>query len=308
MAPDSWVVVGGWGAASTEFSEGLARRMMLHLVKPVFKLFPDDEEYVRIEEDIDNIKGAIVVQSFEKPASRSLVYSILIADALREAGVSNIVLMAPYMAYTRQDRVFLPGEPISVRAVMRALSSSGYKALASIEVHKDYVLRHFNGPTLNMFPFTYMMREAGVSCGEDTIIVAPDIGSLPRVERLARETGCTSYGYLVKERDRVTGEVRLVKSTVDPRGKDAIVVDDIISTGGTIALASQWLLEKGAKSVVVLAAHYLGVGDAEEKMVRAGVSRVITGNTLPRKPSKIVAYVDLTGLAASQLVRLVYSL
>ncbi|GBF08906.1 ribose-phosphate pyrophosphokinase [Aeropyrum pernix] len=306
--PEQWVIVGGWGSASAEFSEGLSRNMGLKLVKPVFKLFPDEEEYVRIEGDISGFTGAIVVQSFERPASRSLVYSLLIADALKEAGVSRIVLMAPYMGYTRQDRVFLPGEPVSVRAVMRALTSSGYNALASIEVHKEYVLDYFDGSTLNIFPFTYMLKETGIPCGDNTIIVAPDKGSLPRVERLARETGCRSYGYLVKERDRITGEVRLAKSTVDPRGKDAIVVDDIISTGGTIALASRWLLENGANSVFVLAAHYLGIGNAEEKMMKAGVSRVVTGNTLPRKPSKIVTYVDLTGLAAGQLTKLVSNL
>jgi ribose-phosphate pyrophosphokinase len=225
---------------------------------------------------------------------------MLLADAARGLGAGRLALAAPYMAYARQDRVFLEGEPVSVRAAMRALYASGYDVLVTVEIHKEESLRFFPGRALSVYPFRALAEAAGVRCPGD-VIVAPDAGALGRAERLASELGC-SYGQLVKERDRVTGEVRLRGVRVEAEGARAVVVDDIISTGGTIAMAARALLSRGARDVVVLAAHYLGLPGAEERLAEAGVSAVYAANTLPAAgSSRLVRLVDVSGLVAGAL-------
>ncbi len=299
-------VVSGWGEPSSEIARGVAKMLGASLVEPVFKLFPDGEEYVRVE-SLGGAGRVIVVQSFVKPASRSFVFALLLADALRESGVGELWLVAPYMGYARQDRVFLPGEPVSIRSVLSSLWGSGYSRLFTVEIHKEYSLEYFPGKSDSLSPFSYMFREAGLSC-DGVVLVAPDLGSLGRVERLSREAGCPDYGYVVKERDRVTGEVRLRDASVDPGGKTVVIVDDIISTGGTVAKTARLLLDRGAERVIVMAAHYLGLEGVEERLRSSGVDMVITGNTLQRVDSPLVRYIDLSPLLASYISRAIHNL
>ena len=293
------LVVAGFGEASRSFAEGLAKSLGSGLCMARFKRFPDGEEYVRLEGCRVRGLDVVVVQTMEAPQSSSLLTAMLLADAAREAGASRLALAAPYMAYARQDRVFLEGEPVSVRAAMKALYATGYDVLVTVEIHKEYSLRFFPGRSYSIYPFEKLAKAAGVDCGSD-VIVAPDRGALGRAERLARALGCR-YGYLVKERDRVTGEVRLADARIEAEGARAVIVDDIISTGGTIALASEALLSSGSSSVIVLAAHYLGLPGARERLSRAGVSRVYAANPLPRSDEGLVEYVDVSDLAASVL-------
>lgn len=292
-------VIAGVGEASRSFAEGVAKGLGVGLCSARFKRFPDGEEYVRLEGC--KVKGldVVVVQTMESPQSSSLFTAMLLADAAREAGAGRLALVAPYMAYARQDRVFLEGEPVSVRAAMKALYATGYDVLVTVEIHKEHSLRFFPGRSYSVYPFEKLAGAAGVDCGGD-VIVAPDRGALGRAERLAKALGCR-YGYLVKERDRVTGEIRLADASIEAEGARAVIVDDIISTGGTIALAAQALQASGASSVLVLVAHYLGLPGAGERLSKAGVSKVYAANTLPVSDAGLVEYVDVSDLAVSVL-------
>ena len=292
-------VVPGVDGASRSFAESLSRLLGARLCSVKWKSFPDGEEYVRIEGCIGRGDNAVVVQTMARPQSSSLVYSMLLADAALNMGARRLALVAPYMAFARQDRVFLSGEPVSVRTVMKALYASGYDVMVTVEIHKEESLRFFPGRAASIYPYLKLAEAAGVRC-PGHVVVAPDRGALPRVLKLAEALGCRA-GYMEKERDRVTGEVRLKAVNVDPRGSRAVIVDDIISTGGTMALAASSLRSLGATGVIALVAHYLGLEGVSSKLRSSGVDGVFAANTLPPVDEGYVNYVDVSSLVADAL-------
>lgn len=274
---------------------GIARLAGLNLVKVYHKVFPDGERYVRVESGVSG-EDVLVVQSLSPPQDSSIIEAMLIADALLGAGARRVVLLAPYLAYSRQDRRFLPGEPVSVEVVLRALWASGYRGLYTVEAHKKEPLKKFPGEAESISPYKYMAEKIGLE-GGDYLVLAPDLGAFERAREFAESIGAP-YDYLVKKRDRVTGEVRVEPKELPVKGKRVVIVDDIISTGGTVARATRLLLEQGAVDVSVVVAHALLVGGALEKLRSAGVSRVYAANTLPRVEDRLVSYIDIAPLLA----------
>ncbi len=288
------IIVAGPSRASRGFAESLAGSLGARLVEAQHKVFPDGERYVRLDESLEG-ERVVVVQTLSPPQDSSLVEAMLLADAALGAGASSVELVAPYLAYARQDRRFLPGEPVSVSVVLKALAAAGYSRLYTVEVHKQESLRAFPGEAASLSPYEYMASKIGLS--GDVLVLAPDIGALDRARRLAGAIGA-DYDYLVKRRDRVTGEIVVEPKEIPAKGRDVVIVDDIISTGGTVAKAASMLLEQGARSIRVMVAHALMVGGAVEKLRKAGVERVYAANTLPPVGDPMVEYVDVAPVVA----------
>ncbi len=293
------IVVSSSRAHSKLLGELLASRLGSKFASIEGKRFPDGEIYVRVTVDVKG-EDVVVVQSTEPPQNDALVELMLIVDALLEAGANSINVFIPYLPYARQDRVFLAGEPISIRAVLRALHNLGVKRLFVVEAHSERALSYFPGSVVNVNPLPYMAKLIGV--GSDALIVSPDIGGVGRARSVAEALGARSC-YMSKVRDRVTGSISIDIGLLDPRGFDVVVVDDIISTGGTIAEASRILLERGARSVQVLVVHNLNLPGALERIVEAGVSRITVSNTLPQPRHDIVKVIDITPLVAGEIAR-----
>ncbi len=290
------IVVAGPSKGSLEFAEGLAKNLGAELTVAEHKTFPDGETYVRVKPE--SVDWAIVVQTMSRPQDTSIIQALLLADALGGIGVNRLTLVAPYTAYARQDKRFLPGEPISIGVLLRVLSSVGYSDFYTVEIHKEEALSAFPGNAKSIFPFIYMAEKAGLD--SDVVFLAPDIGALKRVERVARHFGA-KYDYLVKKRDRVTGEIQVETKHLDVRGVRVVIVDDIISTGGTISRATSMLLEQGAESVEVLVAHAVMAGGALERLKKVGVKRVYAANTLPRIDDPLLTYIDVSPLVAEAI-------
>ena len=293
------IIISGLRAHSRLLGELLASRLNLRFAVVEGKRFPDGEVYVRVTPSVKD-EDVIVVQSMEPPQNDALVELMLIVDALVEAGASSITLFTPYLPYSRQDRVFLAGEPVSVRAVLRALHSLGVGRLVVVEAHSERALSHFPGRVVNVNPLPYMAKLAGL--GGDALIVSPDMGGVSRARSVAEALGARSC-YIAKVRDRVTGSISMDVGSLDPRGLDVVIVDDIMSTGGTLAEASRILLERGARSVQVLVVHNLNLPGALEKVTGAGVSRIITSNTLPQPRLDVVSVIDITPVVAGEIAR-----
>ncbi len=290
------VVVAGTSPGSKDFAKSLAASLGARLVEAVHRVFPDGERYVRIQEKLDG--ETVIVQTLSPPQDSSIIEALLLADAAKSMGAERLVLVAPYLAYSRQDRRFLEGEPVSIAVVMRSLASAGYNGLVTVEIHKEESLEHFPGKALSVSPYTYMASR--IPLPSSPLVLAPDKGALRRARELAEALGA-DYDFLVKYRDRHTGEIRVEPKDLDANGRDVVIVDDIISTGGTIARASRLLLEQGARSVTVVVAHALMVGGAEDKLRQAGVSRVYAANTLPPRSGGLVEYIDVAPLVARSL-------
>ncbi len=294
------IVVAGPSKGSAGFAESLASSLDARLVRAESKIFPDGETYVRVDTEPGEL--AIVVQTMSRPQDTSFVQALLLSDALSGLGFATTALVAPYMAYARQDKRFLRGEPISIAVILKSLGLSGYKWLYTVEIHKEESLAAFPGKAVSVSPYLYMARNAGLD--SSYIYLAPDVGALRRAEGLARALGA-KYDYLVKRRDRITGEITIETKHLDVKGEKVVIVDDIISTGGTVSKAASLLLEHGARQVEVLVAHAVLAGNALEKLRHAGVRRVYAGNTLPPVGDDLVTYIDLAPLIAESIKRTV---
>ncbi len=233
--------------------------------------FPDGERYVRIEADLH---GEVALVADLRPHD-AVVEALLAADAAREAGAATVTLLVPYLAYARQDRAFNPGEAVSSRAVLHALASAA-DALATVDVHNPRVLSFFQGPAVS----EQAAPEIADVLGQRSVdlVLAPDAGARDRAGAVAGALGCPS-DHLEKTRISST-EVQMKAKELDVSGATVAIVDDIISTGGTMATATGQLLEAGADRVLVAATHGLFVSGADKRLDEAGVDEVLVADTI----------------------------
>jgi len=258
------------------------------LIKAEIKKFPDGEKYVRVLGSADEVT---VVQSTFKPQDEHLIELILLADALRERGVETLRAVVPYLAYSRQDRVTKEGEPVSVRAIMRTLAVY-YDELYVFDLHNPETLKFFPGKAVNMSPARAIAEYFREKLA-DGIVLAPDKGARERARAVAEKLGL-EFSHFEKERISPT-EVRMTPVDVDVRGKNVLIVDDIISTGGTMIRAANLLREMGAEKVFVAATHGVFAEGAIERVSKA-VDELAVTNTIPTPVSRISVVPDILGL------------
>ncbi|NJE46771.1 ribose-phosphate diphosphokinase [Thermococcus sp. GR7] len=252
------------------------------------KKFPDGEKYVRVLGSGDE---AFVVQSTFKPQDENLIELLLIGDALRERGFENLSAIVPYLAYSRQDRVTKEGEPVSVRAIMRALGLY-YDELYVFDLHNPETLRFFLGKAVNLSPARAIAEYFGEKLG-DGIILAPDKGARERARVVAEKLGL-EYSHFEKRRISPT-EVQMWPVDIDVKGKNVLIVDDIISTGGTMVRAANLLREMGAEKIFVAATHGVFAEGAIERVSKA-VDELAVTNTIPTPVSRISIVPDILNL------------
>ncbi len=250
--------------------------------------FPDGEKYVRV---LGSAEEVTVVQSTFRPQDEHLLELLLIGDALKERGVKRLRAVVPYLAYSRQDRVTKDGEPVSVRAVMRALGIY-YDELYVFDLHNPETLRFFPGKAINVSPARAIAEYFGEKLG-DGIVLAPDKGARERAKAVAEKLGF-EFSHFEKRRISPT-EVEMRPVDVDVSGKNVLIVDDIISTGGTMVKAANLLRELGAKKVFVAATHGVFAEGAIERVGKA-VDELAVTNTIPTPVSRISIVPDILGL------------
>ncbi len=277
----------------------LADYLKLEHVQFQHKIFPDGELYLRLPKIVEG-ERVLLVQSMY-PNQNDRVVELLLALELLSRYNNSVVLLVTYLAYARQDKEFLAGEPISLRSLVKALSSLGLEALVTVDAHSPLAIKEFVGSVryVNLVPdevFSEVLSKKYRR--EELTVIAPDQGAEKRAASLAKQLGC---GYVVvkKSRDRVTGNVTHVLDSLSSVYGTAVIVDDIVSTGGTIAGIASYLSSRGVR-VVVAASHALFVGGAYEKLVRSGVAEIYalptTGVTVEG-----VTYLDIVPYLARML-------
>jgi len=279
------IVIGA--SASNGVDEKLASLLNVELIKVHHKIFPDGESYVRIPK---SLKGAdvVIVQSTYPPQDKHLIDALITVDAAYNAGANRVILAIPYLAYARQDRMFISGEGVSIKVVLKAIKASGVYGLIVVDLHKEESLKFFNGKCVNVTAIPELAEYIkSIISPDKSMVLAPDIGALERAKMFALEAGISEWSYLRKTRDKVTGEITFEPVEIDAHGKTVIIVDDIISTGGTVVKGSKIMYEQGAREVYAVCTHPLLVGNALDKLFKAGVKDVVATDSIPSRVSKV---------------------
>lgn len=273
------------GPASAQLGQRIAEHLKTDSVNVAFKTFPDGENYVRLESSVQD-EDVAIVQTTSPPQDNRLVQLALMADAAKRNGAKKVTAVVPYLAYARQDKMFLQGEAVSAEAVARMLKAAGIDRLITVNVHEEKVLSRFPFPARNVSAIP-LLAEYFVRKGyKNAFAVSPDKGAICIAEEAGRILG-GECGYLEKSRDRYTGQMSMEKKAFDVKGKTVIIFDDIISSGGTIVTAAKILRELGPKKVFVACVHPLLIGEAEKNILKAGVDDIVGTDSVMSSVSKV---------------------
>ncbi len=277
-------------------AEGFKEKCGWNIARPISKIFPDGEQYVRLSENI--VGDIVIIQSLYPEQDKKIIELYLALEAINGVGASIKCLILPYAAYTRQDKRFLNGEPISTRAIYQGLKLFGINIIITVDVHSIHSLTSLGFKVYNILPHTYMLSIAGEKID---LVLAPDKGALSRAIEVAKNFN-VPYDYIDKFRDRVTGEIRINQKELNVAGATVAIVDDIVSTGGTLAKAAQALYNAGAKSVIAVVTHFL-LPKSIELLSSSKISKLITANTIsiPTTLPTWIHVVDISSLICNEI-------
>jgi ribose-phosphate pyrophosphokinase len=273
------------GPASQELGEKISQLTSIPIVPVASKSFPDGESYIRLEGNVQD-EHVVVVQTTGAPQERRLMQLAFMAAAAKRNKARKVTAVVPYLAYARQDKIFLPGENVSIETVAQMLKAAGVDALVTVNVHSESALSRFPFPAKTLSAIS-LLAEYFVQKGcKKAFALAPDKGAM-YIAQQAQSVLQGEAGHLEKQRDRYTGQTSQTGKGLNVKGQTVIIFDDIISTGGTIVGAAKILRELGAAHVYTACVHGLLIGDAEKRILDAGVEEIVSTDSVPSHVSKV---------------------
>lgn len=286
------------GTASTALAERVSRELgNAPFGIPFVKRFPDGELYLRVGGRL-NGEDVVLVQSTR--TDRDLIELLLLEDAIKEAGASRLFVVIPYYGYARQDRPFFPGEPVSARALGRHIELEA-DAVVTVDVHSTPTLASFHKPAFEASgipAIARLLRERPVD-----VLVSPDKGGLERVKRMAQ---LLDKPYISLEKRRIDSErveLSLPAGGVgDLEDKHVVILDDVISTGGTIVEAAKLVKKQRVRSISAACTHGLFLKDAFER-IKAVADELYSTDTLDNPAEKASVAPDIAQILVRECVK-----
>lgn len=276
------------GNANTPLAKAIADYLNLSLAKCDVQRFADMEVFVEIQE---NVRGedVFVIQSTSYPANDHLMELLIMIDALRRASARRITAVLPYFGYARQDRKPGPRTPISAKLVANLIESAGADRVLTVDLHAGQIQGFFDIPTDNLFAAPVFVEDIKQRFnGDDLKVVSPDIGGVVRARALGKRIGA-DLAIVDKRREKAgTSEVMNIIGDVD--GRNCLLVDDIIDSGGTLCNAATALLDNGAQSVSAYITHGVLSGKAVDRINDSKLDKLLITDTI--RPTKDVLASD----------------
>ena len=280
------------GSAHRSLAAAIATELDAELATVEVERFPDGEQLVRIESTVAG-RSVCIVQPCGPPVDQHLIELLMLIDASRRAGAASIAAVVPYVAYARQDRR-RPGESLGSRLVGDLLGAVHVERVIVVDPHTPALEAILGVSTSTVTAVPALADAIAAAVPEQAVLVAPDLGAAKLVECYAEHLG---WPTAVVHKRRISAETVEARQLIgDVRGQAAVIVDDMISTGGTIEAAARRLLEEGASRVVVAATHGLFVGPARDRLAALPVERVIVSESLPQRADLPFA-LDVVSLA-----------
>jgi ribose-phosphate pyrophosphokinase len=294
------------GNATPELAKKIANRLYMPLGDAKVGSFSDGEISVEINE---NVRGAdvFIIQSTCAPTNNNLMELIVMIDALRRASAGRITAVIPYFGYARQDRrVRSARVPITAKVVADFLSSVGVDRVLTVDLHAEQIQGFFDVPVDNAFGTPILLDDMKNRELNNPVVVSPDIGGVVRARAVAKLLDDADLAIIDKRRPKANvAQVMHIIGEVE--GRDCIIVDDMIDTGGTLAKAAEALKEHGAKRVIAYATHPVLSGNAAINLRDSVIDELVVTDSIPLSPEikklKMVRQLTLSGMLSEAIRR-----
>jgi ribose-phosphate pyrophosphokinase len=294
------------GGANRELADAICRYVEIPSGRCEVTRFSDGESYVEVGENVRGV-NCFVVQSTCSPVNHNLMELLIMIDALKRASAGSIIAVLPYFGYGRQDRKVKPRTPISAKLVADLIAAAGADRVLAVDLHAGQIQGFFNIPVDHLFAmpvFIDYLRPRHT--GQGTVVVSPDAGGVERARAYSKRLDA---GLAIIDKRRSAPNVSEVMHLIgDVKGKDAVIVDDMIDTAGTLVQAARAVMEAGAKSVVASATHAVLSGPAIQRIEDSPLTEVCVTDTIPLseaarqcKKIKVLSVARLLGEAVKRI-------
>ncbi|QPK94296.1 ribose-phosphate diphosphokinase [Actinomyces sp. zg-332] len=289
------------GRSHPKLAEDVVKELGIDLIQTTAYDFANGEIYVRFTESVRG-SDVFVLQSHTDPINKWLVEQLLMVDALKRASAKRITVVMPFYPYARQDKKHRGREPISARLIADLFKTAGADRLMSIDLHTSQEQGFFDGPVDHLWAMPVLIDYVKTRVDLDKVaVVSPDAGRIRVAEKWANKLGGCPLAFVHKTRDINSPNKAVANRIVgDVKGRQCVLVDDMIDTGGTIAQASKILLDNGASEVIIATTHGILSEPAVERLSTCGAKEVIVTDTLPIVESK--RFDNLTILSIAPLL------
>lgn len=293
------------GNAHRELGKAVCRHLEIEPGRIDILRFPDTETKIRIIDDVRGI-DAFIVQPTCPPVNENLMELLVMVDALRRASARSITAVIPYFGYARQDRKHEGRVPITAKLVANLIAASGVDRVLCLDLHAAQIQGFFDIPMDHLFALPALIDYLKSLNLEKPVVMSPDIGSIKMADRYAKKLHC---GIAVVEKRRISDEnVETGYVIGEIADHDVIIVDDMITSAGSMAAAVKSAREAGARTVRAMATHGLFVSNAFERLIDAGATEVIVTDTVPPQadlpPELNLKIISVAGLLGDAIARI----
>ena len=272
------------GNGNRSLSEAISKKLSLKLGDSKVERFSDGEISVKIEE---NVRGmdVFLIQPTSPPAHENLMELVIMVDALKRSSASRITAVIPYYGYARQDRrVRSERVPISAKVVADILERSGIDRVLTVELHSEQIQGFFDIPVDNVYGTRIIHDDIIKQKLNDILIVSPDVGGVVRSRALAKVLDLSDLAIIDKRRDG-DNQSEVMNVIGEVKGKDCVLVDDMVDSAGTLCNAAKALKERGARKVYAYIVHPVLSGDAIKKINKSKLDQLVVTDTIPLSDS-----------------------
>ncbi|MFX1325640.1 MAG: ribose-phosphate diphosphokinase [Promethearchaeota archaeon] len=282
------------GPASQILGVKIAQELGIEVINTEAKVFPDGENYLRINIEDETLiadKEIIIVHSTGPSSTANqnsrLMELFMIVDAVKRMGAAKIIVVTPYLAYARQDKVFRPGESQFAYVIFNFINSLGIDELYVVDIHAPNILDFSSCKAINIDSMKLLADYIISKGAKDIVVVSPDKGAIERSKAFAKHFGeNVPVDIFEKERDVTTGDIKM-SGKLSLNGKDVVIADDIIATGGTMASAIELARKSGANKIYAVATHALLLGQAKYRILKAGADEIIGTDAIDNEVSRV---------------------
>ncbi|MBD3244372.1 MAG: ribose-phosphate diphosphokinase [Candidatus Moranbacteria bacterium] len=290
------------GSRNKALAFDIAKGLNKQLSQVEFRIFPNKEQNVHIKESIEG-KRAYIIQSLSENPDSALMEFLLLADAAKNAGATEIIGIIPWLAYSPQDKIFRPGEPLSSRLVAKTIKAAGFKKVFLLDLHSSLNEKYFldlgikvnHLSALEIFA-DFFESQAKASLKKDWIVLCIDQGARKRSRKLAQKLNLEMV-CLKKNRDLSTGKVDFKDFSANIKGRKIVAFDDFVSTAGSLVKASQMLKKLGVKKIVNFITHGLLCPGSISKIKQSQIDKLYLTDSYPIGPKKRISKIKVLSCA-----------